>query len=563
MGAVPNQVSAARRQPDIEDYIDMVRRYRSWIIGPMFAGLVIATVVAFMWPDTYVSRASMRIKAQVVPDKLVPAVLNTQMSERLEGLKAVILSRQSLQEIVLKPSLDLYKKERAKMPVEDVVDLIMRKNIIISSLLTSSDKRKVVSIFTISFSYPERYKARLVVQDLVNKFQDQNLNLQREQVTLTTSFLDDTLKQAKDKMDRLDAEITKFKIAHPGQLPEQTQSGIAAMNTIQVQIMQQTNAMNNLQYEKAALETQLKSLKNRIVEEEGRAVTTETVAGQPPASVRNDNLTNLDKELARIRGDYEGKSQRLGKKHPDVIQLTATLASLEQQRANALASFVPPPSTGTQPVVRTVTNPVALKAIQELRNDIELATQNITTKELRIQDLQKNIDGFHKQLASYQKRLEDMPASEQQYAALTRDYELAKAAYETSMQRRGVADTAKSIEDHQAGEQLEQLDPPNLPDKPSEPNRAVWAMMGVFGGLMLGLSLAVVKEVKDTSLKNLKDVRAYTNLPVLSSIPLLENALLIRRKRRLILLAWASAVLIGGVMMGGAVYYYVSAGGVA
>src|SRR5687768_2149125 len=111
MGAVQNQASPARRQPDIEDYIDMVRRYRSWIIGPMFAGLVIATVVAFLWPDTYVSQASMRIKAQVVPEKLVSGVLHAHMAERLEGLKAVILSRNSLVEIVQKPSLDLYKKE--------------------------------------------------------------------------------------------------------------------------------------------------------------------------------------------------------------------------------------------------------------------------------------------------------------------------------------------------------------------------------------------------------------------------------------------------------------------
>ena len=52
MGAAQNYVSASRRQPDIEDYIDMLRRYRSWIIGPMFAGLVISVVVAFFWPDT-------------------------------------------------------------------------------------------------------------------------------------------------------------------------------------------------------------------------------------------------------------------------------------------------------------------------------------------------------------------------------------------------------------------------------------------------------------------------------------------------------------------------------
>jgi len=67
--------------------------------------------------------------------------------------------------------------------------------------------------------------------------------------------------------------------------------------------------------------------------------------------------------------------------------------------------------------------------------------------------------------------------------------------------------------------------------------------------------------MKDTSLKNVKDARTYTNLPVLSSIPLLENALLIRRKRRLLWLAWSSAIVIGAVAMSGSAYrYYFGAG---
>ena len=68
--------------------------------------------------------------------------------------------------------------------------------------------------------------------------------------------------------------------------------------------------------------------------------------------------------------------------------------------------------------------------------------------------------------------------------------------------------------------------------------------------------LAGAKEIRNTSLKNLKDVRAYTNMPVLSSIPLLENALLIRRKRRLLWLAWSSAIIIGSIAMSGSAYYY-------
>jgi hypothetical protein len=73
---------------------------------------------------------------------------------------------------------------------------------------------------------------------------------------------------------------------------------------------------------------------------------------------------------------------------------------------------------------------------------------------------------------------------------------------------------------------------------------------------MLGLCLAGAHEVKDSTMKGLKDVRAYSNLNILSSIPLLENALLVRRKRRLTWLAWSSAMIVGVMVMSSSVYYY-------
>jgi capsular polysaccharide biosynthesis protein len=68
--------------------------------------------------------------------------------------------------------------------------------------------------------------------------------------------------------------------------------------------------------------------------------------------------------------------------------------------------------------------------------------------------------------------------------------------------------------------------------------------------------LAAAREVKDTSLKNLKDVRAYTQLTILGSVPLLENDLVIRRRRRLTWLAWSMASIVAIVVMAGSAYYY-------
>ena len=64
-----DKVSAQRRPFDFEDYIDVLRRNVRWLIGPAFLGLVLATVLAYMMDDTFVSRALIRIVPQQVPEK--------------------------------------------------------------------------------------------------------------------------------------------------------------------------------------------------------------------------------------------------------------------------------------------------------------------------------------------------------------------------------------------------------------------------------------------------------------------------------------------------------------
>ena len=91
---------------------------------------------------------------------------------------------------------------------------------------------------------------------------------------------------------------------------------------------------------------------------------------------------------------------------------------------------------------------------------------------------------------------------------------------------------------------------------PAKPNRWLIVGAGMAMSLILGVALAGVQEAKDTSLKNLKDVRAYTNLPVLSSIPLLENTLLVRRKRRMAYLAWSAAIIVGMLAISASLYYH-------
>lgn len=565
MGSPVNEISVTRRPPDIEDYIDMLRRYRSWILGPAFAGLVVAVVAAFLWPDTYVSAAVLRITPPQVSDRLVPTMVASQMAERLQQMETEILSRGSLQEIIQKPSLNLYPKEQKRLPMEDIVQEMKNKHIQIVPVSDANGASLVgnrfASAFQIRFSYVDRYKAQSVVRDLTTKFIEQNVNVQRQSATATTGFLNDELNAAKEKMDNLEASITKFKMENQGHLPEQAQSNAQALQMEQMTLMNLESNISRVGEERMMLETQIQNNKENQLYYNQRS--TETVAGAgPQAAARNEQLTSLSNQISAAKRDLAALKNTYGDAYPDIGNHQAAIDAMEKERgelekqwgaAQAAAQLNSTPS-GPQ----TVANPQVERTLQELQNNSHTYNTQLQAKTAELENFRKQEGEVQKRMAVLERQIQEAPLNEQQYAALLRDLNLAKQDYEDMVKRRNASQMQEQLEEHKAGENLDVLDPASLPEVPSEPNRPAWAGAGVLGGLALGVVLAGAKEVKNTSLKNLKDVRVYTNLPVLSSIPLLENGLLVRRKRRLVWLTWSSAIIIGCILMSGSMYYHMS-----
>src|SRR5579871_4910587 len=110
----------ARRPLDVEDYIDILRRHKGWIFGPLFAALVVSVVVAFLWPDTYISVATIRVAPPQVPESFVPANTNQDIQGRVNALVQLILDRATLTNII--NTHGLYKNKLARMPLDDVIE---------------------------------------------------------------------------------------------------------------------------------------------------------------------------------------------------------------------------------------------------------------------------------------------------------------------------------------------------------------------------------------------------------------------------------------------------------
>jgi hypothetical protein len=77
-----------------------------------------------------------------------------------------VLSRTSLSGIIQRPELNLYRSERERVPLEDVINGMRMRDLKV--LVDRRDGRSVV--LKISYHYPDRGKAQAVVQNVVDRF---------------------------------------------------------------------------------------------------------------------------------------------------------------------------------------------------------------------------------------------------------------------------------------------------------------------------------------------------------------------------------------------------------
>jgi polysaccharide biosynthesis transport protein len=255
----------------------------------------------------------------------------------------------------------------------------------------------------------------------------------------------------------------------------------------------------------------------------------------------------MEAALSALREHYKDT-------YPDVRRVQAQLNSTQKMREKILEEE----ATASKEPVTTPRrmDPMYEREGRQLDAAIERVEAQLKAKDAEAKAYGIDVANAEKGIRTMQSRIESTPVSEQQYADIIRDREVAKMKYDDLNKKRSQSQIAEDLERRQQGETLEVLDAASLPQTPTQPKRPMILGAGTALGLVIGLFLAGAREAKDTSLKNLKDVRAYTQLTILGSVPLLENDLVVRRRKRLTWLAWSTACLVGIVIMTGSAFYY-------
>jgi polysaccharide chain length determinant protein (PEP-CTERM system associated) len=480
-----------QRELTVEDYKSILRR-RIWVLVlPVVLLSAGAYVVSLFLPARFKSETIILVEGPAVDPAIVKPIAGGDPNQRLATMREEILSRTRLQQIVEK--FDLYRDEVNRRPMEELVARL--RSTIDVSAVRPMDRTNANGLpgFTIGVTAGQSQLAQHICTEITSMFLQQSVIYTEQKATDQTDFLTRELEEAKGKLDDQDQKLAEFQKRNAGTLPEEAQTNFSLLSGLASQLDSETQALNRDQQNKLLLES---ALSQQIA-----SAKLSQTASNPDTLSRQ--IAALQEQLATLRLRYTDD-------HPDVAKLRNEISRLQQKvhDESAPASQTASSADATGPTVDT-------PAIQQLRAQLRQIDFTIKDRVDRQAKLQQ-------QISRVQGKLEMAPAVQQQYKALTRDYQTALNIYNELLKKQSDSEMSRQLIRRQQGEQFRVLDPPSLPQEPTFPNRKLFALGGLAGGLGIGLTIAFLLESQDTTLRTDRDIELLLKLPVLALIPATE-----------------------------------------
>jgi polysaccharide chain length determinant protein (PEP-CTERM system associated) len=431
-------------------------------------------------------------------------------------MKQEVLSRSRLLEIIRK--FGLYKRAATSSAPEKLIETMLKDIEIIP--IEAAPARRDFNAFRISFTGESPIVAQEVTNTLTLLFIQENLKTRQEQATNTTNFLDEQLTAAKAKLAEQEEHLRDFKTKYLGELPEQQQGNLGILTSMQSQLQNTMATMSRAQEQRAYLESLLSGYEARssVAAATGAAA----ISRPADASRRAGPIEVAQDEVTRLEGRRAELLTQLTPRHPDVVLIEASLsaarARLDALKASAekrdrLVTARSATAQAEEAPFHTVISAADDPAVAQIKGQLE-------ANRLEIENLKKDEAKFKAGLAEYEQRLNLTPVREQQLTGILREYDLQKLNYSDLLSKELQSRLATNLEKQQGGQQFRLIDPPSLPAVPSSPKRDKINLGGLAGGLVLGLALAFLMEMKDPSFHSEQQLTKRFAAPLVVSIPL-------------------------------------------
>ena len=521
---------------------------RKWLAVPIcLASLAGAVSLIVFLPNIYRSTATILVERQKVPESFVQSTVTGALETRIQTISQEILSRSRLEALIGR--FGLYPELRRTAPFEQVIER-MRSDIKLELKaveLKGQREREATVAFTVGYQGPDAGTVALVANTLASFYIEENLKARERQAAGTAEFLAAQLADTKKQLDQQEQRVSAFKRRHLGELPQQMETNLATLDRFYAQLRVNADNQTRAAERRQALSSQLAEAEALLAVRPAPAAAPEATAA--PAEPAAPPPGIAETRLARAKQDLAGLRTRFGEKYPDVVHLAAEVAVLEREVTEEKAR-APKPEAGPAPRVAAAPQPAPQAPF--LMPYLLRLKEALAENEADLKVLKGEEQRLRGSIAEYQGRVENVPRREQEFREVSRDYESTNALYQSLRKRYEEALLAESMEQRQKGEQFKVLDPAVPSHTPAAPKRLQLLLVALLASLGLAVGAAMLAEQLDTSFHSLDDLRAFSGVPVLVSIPRIVTAADRRRRRWLRCLAGATgAVGLVAIVAGG------------
>lgn len=460
----------------------------------VFAAVLLpAVTVVRSLPNVYRATATVLVERQQVAETFVKPSVTGELETRLQTVSQEMLSRARLAELITR--FDLYPRLRQRATLEAAVERLRRDIQIEIKAVDQTWGRGGTIAFALSHRGPDPLTVARVANALASFHVERSWRIREQQAMGTTQFLGAQLEDMARRLAEEERKVNEFKRRHTGQLPEQLPLNLAAIERLNMELRLNRDSQMRAQERRADLARQA-------------AAPTESPG---PTDAPESGAARL----ARLKRELRDLSRRFTDKYPDVIRVKQEIADLER----TLAETTNHRNADQEPAA--LVDP-SRRLLRTALRDTEVERKALKAEE----------EALRRQIADYRRRIDNTPRLEQELMDLSRTYATTKELHHSLLRRYEDAQLAGSME-HQQGEQFRILDPAIPPTMPAAPDRMRLLVFGVMLAAGMAAGAAVLAEHAHVVFHTVDDLRVFTKIPVLASIPLIvTRADVVRRRVR-------------------------------
>jgi len=480
----------------------LILRTRKWLVlGFFIAGVVLASIVTWLTPDMYTATSSLNFdfkNANPIDSQGRTLESDNYLYTQMDVIQSLNVAKK------VEASLSDYERERFIDSVHDESTVIDKtKKSIISTIksigapdkesrtvqqgdsYSEQDTIKVKSAYSWfaqmvgrNLTVVPRLKSRIVDVSysstnpriaalMANRFADAyittNLDMTIDPARKTSLWFDEQLKTLRTKLEAAQSALTAY------QQKEGIVSSDRRMDTESARLRELSSQLVKAQQDTRNAVFSRKKLKE--IQETGAPLTNFSPIFSNPV------VSKIKSEIRKLEGERVDLSASLGKNHPRYKRVISELGAARKR---------------LQAEISAITDGI--------NNNAELA-------KAREEDLSAAVEGQKQLVLNLKKEHDKIAILEREVESANKTYNAALAELNTTSMKSLVDQTNVYI-----------VDPANIPRQPSSPLLTKNLALGVLGGLLLGIGLAILMEVFVRKVHSKEDLLLELKIPCLGHL---------------------------------------------